>query len=103
MQLFCMDEQEAAWIGDAVLALVAREWLLGEGTHPRLSRTERFIALTSNEFLQGLGNPTRVEAQIGRIYSEGGLEAARAHIEATLLPLYRKQQAKLERGYRGAR
>ncbi|MBN8459040.1 MAG: hypothetical protein J0M04_14505 [Verrucomicrobia bacterium] len=84
-------EREAAWIGDAVLSLFARQFVLRE-------RGEMdgvwFTRLTSNEFLSALGNPTRVEASIGRIYREQGLQAAFDWMDATLVPLFRKQIAK---------
>ena len=62
-------EREAAWIGDAVLALFARQFVLRERC---AMDGEWFTRLTSNEFLSAFGNPTRVEAGIGRIYQEGG-------------------------------
>ena len=34
---------------------------------------EWFTRLTSNDFLSAFGNPTRVEASIGKLYQEGGL------------------------------
>ena len=83
-------EREAAWIGDAVLALFARQFVLRER---RAMDGEWFTRLTSNEFLSAFGNPTRVEAGIGRIYQEGGLDAAFAWMETHLIPLFRKQVA----------
>lgn len=84
-------ERESAWIGDAVLALFARNWVLGE----RGSMDgEWFTAMTSNEFLSTFGPPTRVEAGIGRIYREQGLDAAFAWIERELLPSFRKRMAR---------
>ena len=53
-----------------------------------------FTHLTSNEFLSAFGNPTSVEAKIGDIYRAEGLAPAHAHIEATFLPLFRKQIVK---------
>lgn len=83
-------EREFAWIGDAVLALFARSWVLRE----RGSMDgEWFTRLTSNDFLSAFGNPTRVEANIGKLYLEGGLEPAFAWMDANLLPLFRKQMA----------
>ncbi|MDP0491050.1 MAG: hypothetical protein Q7Q71_08395 [Verrucomicrobiota bacterium JB023] len=78
-------EREEAWVGDAVLALYAREWLLQSEGH--LSG-EAFVRFTSNDFLRHFGNPTSVEAGIGRLYREKGLEAAFAWMEATLLPKF---------------
>ncbi len=84
-------EREAAWIGDAVLALFAREFVLRErGCMDGVW----FTHLTSNEFLSAFGNPTSVEARIGEIYRAEGLAAAHAHIETEFLPLFRKQIAK---------
>ncbi len=81
-------EREAAWIGDAVLALFARGFLLRER---KSMDGEWFTRLTSNEFLSAFGNPTRVEASIGRLYQEQGMEAAFAWMEQNLLPMFRKQ------------
>lgn len=84
-------EREAAWIGDAVLALFAREFVLRErGCMDGVW----FTHLTSNEFLSTFGNPTSVEARIGEIYRAEGLAAAHTHIETEFLPLFRKQIAK---------
>jgi dsRNA-specific ribonuclease len=83
-------EREAAWVGDAVLALFARQFVLRE----RGSMDgEWFTKLTSNDFLSAFGNPTRVEASIGRIYQEQGLEAAFAWMSENLVPLFHKQTA----------
>lgn len=84
-------EREAAWIGDAVLALFARQFVLRER---QTMDGEWFTRLTSNDFLSAFGNPTRVEAGIGRLYLEAGLEAAFSWMEAELVPLFRKQVAK---------
>ena len=66
-------EQEEAWIGDAVLGLFAREWIL---QNQKKMDAEMFIRMTSNHFLNSLGNPTKVEAEIGFIFNNEGLEAA---------------------------
>lgn len=84
------EERECAWVGDAVLALFARQYVLRERG---LMDGEWFTRLTSNDFLSAFGNPTRVEASIGRLYLEGGLEPAFAWMEENLLPLFRKQVA----------
>ncbi len=84
-------EREAAWVGDAVLALFAREFVLRER---QVMDGEWFTRLTSNDFLSAFGNPTRVEASIGKLYLEGGLEAAFAWMNAELVPLFHKQMAK---------
>lgn len=85
------EERECAWIGDAVLALFARQWVL---TERRSMDGQWFTRLTSNDFLSAFGNPTSVEAGIGRIYREQGLAAAFTWIEETLIPPFRKQMAK---------
>lgn len=83
-------ERELAWIGDAVLALFARQYVL----RARNSMDgEWFTRLTSNDFLSAFGNPTRVEASIGRLYQQGGLDAAFEWMDANLIPLFRKQIA----------
>ena len=83
--------REAAWIGDAVLALFARQFVLRERN---VMDGEWFTRLTSNDFLSAFGNPTRVEASIGRLYQADGLDAAFAWMDAELIPLFRKQVAK---------
>jgi hypothetical protein len=85
------EERERAWIGDAVLALFARSWVLRE-----LGRMdgEWFTRLTSNDFLSAFGSPTRVEAEIGELYRQRGLDAAFASMEERFIPLLRKQMAR---------
>ena len=88
-------EREEAWIGDAVLALHVREKILDE--EGRLDG-EKFVRFTSNEFLGAKGNPTSVEAEIGRIYASEGIETARKWIDDELLPLFlmkEKQRARI--------
>ena len=72
-----------AWVGDAVLALYAREWIL---SFKGQIDGKLFVEFTSNDFLRLTGNATAVEAQIGRIYKAEGLQAANAWIEANLRP-----------------
>ena len=84
-------DREAAWVGDAVLALFARQFVLRER---KTMDGEWFTRLTSNDFLSSFGNPTRVEASIGKLYQDGGLEVAFAWMDAHLIPLFRKQVAK---------
>ena len=84
-------EREDAWVGDAVLALFARQFVLRERNS---MDGEWFTRLTSNDFLSAFGNPTRVEAGIGKIYLQGGLDAAFTWMDAELVPLFRKQIAK---------
>ena len=91
------ERRNAAWIGDAVLALYAREWILANlpaGQDP----TEAFTRMTSNHFLSGIGEPTSVEAEIGRRYERHGLQAAFSHIETLILPLFLKQQRRQKHG-----
>lgn len=93
-------ERELAWIGDAVLGLFARGWILG-----RFGKmdAQMFARMTSNQFLSAIGNPTAVEAKIGTRYGNDGLEAAFAHIEAELLPLFLQQEKKRIRQAGGRR
>ena len=84
-------EQELAWIGDAVLGLFARNWILEK---EKKMDAEMFTRMTSNNFLNSLGNPTKVEAEIGLIFNNEGLEKAFNHIEKVILPLFLKQEKK---------
>ncbi len=70
-------EREEAWIGDAVLALFVREWILREQC---ALDGEKFIRFTSNDFLRGIGNPTQVEARIGCVYRDEGMAQAYKYI-----------------------
>ncbi len=72
-----------AWVGDAILALYVREWIL---SFRGQIDGKLFIEFTSNDFLRLTGNATGVEAQIGRIFKSDGLEAAYAWIEQFLRP-----------------
>lgn len=88
-----------AWLGDAVLALYVREWIL-QLNHGMMDG-ELFVALTSNNFLRLVGNATAVEAQIGIAYKQGGLEAGFTWIDEHLkekmlqrIHTYRKQMQK---------
>jgi hypothetical protein len=79
--------REEAWIGDAVLALFVRDWLL-TATGRETSLAERaalFELFASNRFLANFGEPTRVEAEIGRVYQSDGLSGAFAFIEEKFL------------------
>jgi hypothetical protein len=79
--------REEAWIGDAVLALFVRDWLLtatGRETSPA-ERAALFELFASNRFLSNFGEPTRVEAEIGRLYQSDGLSAAFVFIEKKFL------------------
>jgi hypothetical protein len=84
--------REQAWIGDAVLALYARRWIVANAPK-NADRTEFFKRMTSNRFLSSLGEPTRVEAKIGRVYEACGEKAAFEYIDGNILPLFKKQNA----------
>lgn len=71
-----------AWLGDAVLALYVREWIL-EMNHGIMDGT-LFMELTSNKFLRLIGNATAVEAQIGIAYKRGGTSQGFAWIDEHL-------------------
>ena len=92
--------QEQAWTGDAVLGLFAREWILRE---ERKMDAEMFARMTSNHFLNCLGNPTQIEAKIGRIYEKEGLQKSFYYIERELVPLFLKQEKKRIRKAQGKR
>ena len=99
-----MDEttkRELAWIGDAVLALMARTWILEQHDISIEERKDVFVALTSNAYLGSIGDPTGVEAHIGSTYKAGGFEAASAYFESTILPLFKAQQANRAKGKQG--
>ncbi|MBK1834128.1 hypothetical protein [Roseibacillus ishigakijimensis] len=85
-------EREEAWIGDAVLALYVREWILAQGQG---LDGEAFIRFSSNDFLRFRGNPTSVEAEIGRVYSEHGLQAGFDWISEHLLPRFLEREKQL--------
>lgn len=82
--------RQDAWIGDAVLELYARSWVL---KHHGQVDAEMKTRLTCNQFLNCLGNPTKVEAEIGIIYQRAGLEAAFDWIRQRLEPLFIKQES----------
>lgn len=85
-----------AWVGDAILALYVREWILSfrGQIDGRL-----FIEFTSNDFLRLTGNATGVEAQIGRVFKTDGLEAAYAWIDQSLRPKMEQRLHVLRRKY----
>lgn len=76
-------ERAEAWVGDAVLALFVRQWILAETGK---IDGQAFIRFTTNDFLRAFGNPTAVEARIGRLYAAEGLELAFTHIRQDILP-----------------
>jgi hypothetical protein len=81
--------RDQAWIGDAVLALYARLKILREDGKLDGPKSVR---MSSNQFLAAFGEPTAVEAKIGRVFEKDGLAAAFAHIESTLIPLFTRQE-----------
>ena len=95
--------RELAWIGDAVLALMARNWILEQPDIPVEDRKDVFVALTSNSFLGSIGDPTGVEAHIGITYRDGGFEAASAYFNDIILPLFKAQDANRRKMSPGAR
>jgi len=78
-----------AWIGDAVLALYVRRRILERDGRVDGQKATR---MSSNQFLSAWGDPTAVEARIGRIYEQSGLEAAFAWIEAELAPRFDREE-----------
>ena len=86
---------EEAWIGDAVLSLYARRHILAERGEVNSEQLER---MTSNRFLTAIGEPSSVEAEIGRAFETGGIETAFRWIEENLLPMFRRQEEKRLRG-----
>ena len=86
--------RQDAWIGDAVLELYARDWVL---RHHGVVDAVTKMRFTCNQFLNCVANPTKVEADIGVIYQREGLEAAFGWIREHLEPLFEKQEAKRKR------
>lgn len=86
--------QRDAWIGDAVLELYARAWVLRQHGQVDAALKSR---LTCNEFLNCFANPTRVEADIGAVYQREGLDAAFTYIHERLQPLFDQREAKRQR------
>lgn len=78
-------------MGDAVLSLYVREKILRED---RKLDGEKSVRMTSNQFLAAFGEPSEVEAAIGRVYTADGLAAAFAWIEQQLLPTFERQEEK---------
>lgn len=83
---------EEAWVGDAVLALYVRRRILKEGGG---IDNDKAIRMTSNRFLQTIGEPSEVEARIGVKFEQEGLAAAFEWIERELMPLHEKQERKI--------
>ena len=86
------EKRTKAWIGDAVLALFAREWILKQAQIPAQERAEVFVHMTSNQFLSALGEPTAMEAEIGVVYERDGLQAGFDFIEQKFIPVFHKQR-----------
>lgn len=82
---------EEAWIGDAVLCLYCRGRILKTSG---AVDGEKLTRMTSNQFLSVFGEPSEIEAEIGRVYAQDGLEASFAWIEAKLMPNFDKREAK---------
>lgn len=91
------EKRTKAWIGDAVLALFAREWILKQTDIRAEKRSEIFIQMTSNKFLSSLGEPTAMEAEIGLVYESEGLQPAFDFIEKKFLPVFTVQRKKQTR------
>ncbi len=89
-----------AWLGDAVLSLYARSKILREDGGLDGAKCVR---MTSNEFLGTIGEPTKLEAELGRAYAQAGLEAAFRWIEERILPAFEKQEANRVRKAGGRR
>lgn len=83
--------RQDAWVGDAVLELYVRSLILREYGKVDAEMKTRF---TCNQFLNCVGNPTKVEADIGVIYQREGLQPAFSWIRQHLEPLFLKQEAK---------
>lgn len=91
--------QADAWIGDAVLGLWARLQILRDD---RMVDGPKFLRMTSNQFLAAFGEPTVVEAHIGKLYRESGEAAAFAWIDQNIAPLFgRQEENRLRRSGRG--
>jgi len=87
--------RDEAWIGDAVLSLFARQHILQQDGTLDAAKSSR---MTSNQFLSAFGEPTAVEARIGRVYQAAGLSAAFSWIETEILPLFLKQESRRSPG-----
>jgi hypothetical protein len=86
------EKRSLAWIGDAVLALYARKWILSQSDIAIKERAEIFQSMTSNEFLSCRGEPTQVECEIGQVFESEGLDAAMKFIETSLMPIFLKKK-----------
>ncbi len=91
-------DRELAWLGDAALALVVREWILA--SRGELDG-EIHRRITSNDFLRAFGHPTLVEADLGTRFQTGGIEAVRGHFLEVMLPKFRERYGELLRNSPG--
>lgn len=82
--------REQAWIGDAVLALYAREQILARQISFAAGADRLFQEMTSNHFLNRFGRPTEIEAWIGEIYLSRGLEEARQALNERFGPHFER-------------
>jgi len=82
-------DRKEAWVGDAVLALYVRRWILANDNQ---LDGEKFVRFTSNDFLRAFGQPTKVEAQIGQVFEAEGLQPAFDWIETNLQPIFLQQE-----------
>ena len=103
LQIFPSEQlkRETAWIGDAVLALFARRWILQQ---PQIAPGERIVVfthLTQNQFLANFGEPTAVEATIGAVYQQHGEAAAFQWIDENLMPRFEREVVNIRRKNRG--
>ena len=89
-----------AWIGDAVLSLYVRRKILSEDGVIDGPKAER---MTSNHFLSVLGEPSEVEAELGRVFERSGLDAAFTWIESRIVPIFARQETKRLKGFRANR
>ncbi len=89
--------RDLSWLGDALLTLLAREWIMQHEAPLATPRADLFRDLTSNQFLSALGPPSVIEARIGDAYRTGGLTGAQAYFDTQLVPLFQKQHAKRRR------
>lgn len=87
-------------MGDAVLTLFAREYLLATEGKADAAKQAR---MTSNHFLSAFGEPTAVEARVGRIYQQQGVEAAFGWIRSELLPRFERDEQKQALARHGGR
>ena len=86
------EKRTFAWVGDAVLALFARRWILQQTNISSKERADVFQAMTSNEFLSHFGEPTQIECDIGILFENKGVAEANNYIETHLLPSFIKRR-----------